>query len=426
LSQFIEEGQGMKKSIGRRTVLGAAGGIALGAPAVRAQAGGGVALVIGNSKYQWEAPLPNVRRDAPDIAKRFQEFGLRTELVQDAGRDAMRAAVEKFAAAARGANFAALYFAGHGAAWGKDTYLVSVDADLGNPDIVKTLVPVNSLYSSMEAANARLMVFDNCRNNPADGWRQREAEQAAFIGDNRQAAPTAPNSLVLYSTAPGRVALDGPAGDNSPFAASLLRQFSSQSVDLGALPAALRRDVLIATSGRQVVFSQSTVQGSFPIAGAPAKGAAAANRSGWASDPSKIIELTRTYAFSNQHDLRLPPGLVSHRAPAGTPHANKAGAFSFDNSTPDGKVPGAIIILSVEEQAAAEVVFITRLGGKGGWRFVRPTLTNDTMTYETRGPQGPRFVFKWTDANSGTVTQFAPERSGRPIPPSTSKFTRLD
>jgi len=46
LSQFIEEGQGMKKSIGRRTVLGAAGGIALGAPAVRAQAGGGVALVI--------------------------------------------------------------------------------------------------------------------------------------------------------------------------------------------------------------------------------------------------------------------------------------------------------------------------------------------------------------------------------------------
>ena len=414
--------------IGRRTLLGAAGGLALSAPAIRAQAqaGAGVALVIGNSKYSWEAPLPNVRRDAPDIAKRFQEFGLRTELVQDASRDAMRKAVEKFATATRGARFAALYYAGHGAAWGKDTYPVSVDADLSSPDVVKTLVPVNSLYAGMEGAGSRLMVFDNCRNNPADGWRQREAEQAAFIGDNRQAAPTAPNSLVLYSTAPGRVALDGPAGDNSPFAASLLRQFSGASVDLGALPAALRRDVLIATSGRQVVFSQSTVPGSFPIAGAPAKGAGA-NRSGWASDPSRIIELGNTYAFSDKHDMKLPLGLVSHRAPPGTPHANKAGAFSFENSVPpDGRrVPGAIVILSVEEQAAAEVIFITQLDGRGGWRFVRPTLSNDTLTYETR-QNGPRFVFKWTSTNGGNLTMYPPDRGGRAIPPATSKFTRLD
>jgi len=33
--------------------------------------------------------VPNVRRYAPDIAKRFQEFGLKTELMQDAGRQAM-------------------------------------------------------------------------------------------------------------------------------------------------------------------------------------------------------------------------------------------------------------------------------------------------------------------------------------------------
>jgi hypothetical protein len=175
------------------------------------------------------------------------------------------------------------------------------------------------------------------------------------------------------------------------------------------------------------VFSQSTVQGSFPISGTPAKGAAA-NRSGWASDPSKIIELTKTYAFSNQHDLKLPLGLVAHRAPPGTPHANKAGAFSFENSVPpDGRrVPGAIVILSVEEQATAEVIFITQLDGKGGWRFVRPTLTNDTLTYETR-QYGPRFVFKWTGPNGGDLTMYPPNRGGgRAIPPVTSKFTRLD
>ena len=31
-----------------------------------------------------------------------------------------------------------------------------------------------------------------------------------------------PNTLMMYSTAPGRIALDGPAGQNSPFAAAVL------------------------------------------------------------------------------------------------------------------------------------------------------------------------------------------------------------
>ena len=79
-----------------------------------AQASNGVALVIGNSKYQWEAALPNVRRDAPDIAKSFQALGLKTELIQDVGRDGLLAALAKFKSAASGANLAAFYFAGHG------------------------------------------------------------------------------------------------------------------------------------------------------------------------------------------------------------------------------------------------------------------------------------------------------------------------
>ena len=62
----------------------------LAAPAiVQAQGQTGVALVIGNSKYKWEASLPNAKRDATDVAKAFQALGLKTELVQDIGRDAM-------------------------------------------------------------------------------------------------------------------------------------------------------------------------------------------------------------------------------------------------------------------------------------------------------------------------------------------------
>src|SRR5471030_3125040 len=90
--------------IGRRGLIAAAGGL-LAAPAIlHAQGQNGVALVVGNSKYRWEASLPNVKRDAPDVAKRFQALGLKTELLQDANHDAMRAVVDKFASASRGAN----------------------------------------------------------------------------------------------------------------------------------------------------------------------------------------------------------------------------------------------------------------------------------------------------------------------------------
>src|SRR5690349_3243316 len=128
------------RGLGRRKLIVAAGGL-MAAPAIgRAQGQNGVALVIGNSKYLWEASLPNVRRDAPDIAKAFQAMGLKTELLQDANGDALRQAIAKFGEASRGARFAAFYFAGHGVTWEKQTYIVPVDADLSNPGTVKSLV----------------------------------------------------------------------------------------------------------------------------------------------------------------------------------------------------------------------------------------------------------------------------------------------
>src|SRR5471032_49347 len=94
----------MGHGIGRRTLLAGAGGLLASPAIVRAQGqAAGVALVIGNSKYKWEASLPNVKRDAPDIAKRFQALGLRTELLQDQSREAMLRAIEKFEDASRGA-----------------------------------------------------------------------------------------------------------------------------------------------------------------------------------------------------------------------------------------------------------------------------------------------------------------------------------
>ena len=166
---------GARRRLGRRGLLVAAAGAAVAPALVRAQAHGGTALVIGNSKYRWEASLPNARRDATDLARRFEELGLKTTRLEDADRQTMIEALEKFAASTRGAELAFLYFAGHGAAWSKDTYVVPVDSDLDQPGTVRSLIPMRTVLAALEPAKNRFMVLDNCRNNPSDGWRQQEA-----------------------------------------------------------------------------------------------------------------------------------------------------------------------------------------------------------------------------------------------------------
>jgi len=390
---------------------------------VRAQgAGNGVALVIGNSKYAWEASLPNVRRDAPDIARCFQSYGLKTELLQDAGREAMFAAVEKFKAAASGANFAVFYFAGHGASWDKDTYLAPVDADLGKPEVVQTLLPVGSVSTAMSRAANRLLIFDNCRNNPADGWRQKAAvNSSSKINDRAQLATAlrtqGRNALVLFSTAPGRIALDGPSGENSPFAAAFLRQFDNSPVDISALATAVRRDLLIATEGQQVAWDQSTYTGPFLVNRSATMPSGKAQST--ASPPSRTMEIPQAYAFARERKLVLPPGLVACRAPESSPHARMIGSFMFTMKVRVGMVgsgwgfePGLLTVLSVTDSTTAQVIYAikdwdsekTGVAQGALWRFVPAAITGNRLEFSNI--VGDRLSFTWRDANSGKVDFF--------------------
>jgi hypothetical protein len=409
----------------RRRVLLAAGGT-LAIPAIHTRAAtSGVALVIGNSKYRWEASLPNVRRDAPDMAKRFQAMGLKTELLQDSGRQAMQQAIERFKSSARGADLAAFYFAGHGAAWGTDTYLVPQDADLANPnDVQKTLISASAVRASIDDARHRLLVFDNCRNNPADGWRQLEAERTAgFVPETqRESEGVPPDTLILYSTAPGRVAMDGPAGENSPFAAALLRQLSAPSVDLQSLEAKLRRDLLMATEGRQILWSQNTYQQPFAVAGG---GGGVPAATGWAN-PNRVIDLPNAYAYARQNGLPLPLGLIAHRPAKTSPHFQKAASFKWDAHNKTGVSAFLLVTLSIEDSGRAELLLATHNDAGSLWRCTTATAAGSRLDFEANYGR-PHFILDWRDANSGSVSAMRTERPGPSANPfSSAKFTRLD
>jgi hypothetical protein len=407
--------------IGRRGVFAGAGSILAAPRIVRAQGqASGVALVIGNSKYQWEAQLPNVRRDAPDAARRFQALGLRTEVLMDADRQAMLAALEKLKAAAQGAPLAAVYFAGHGVTWEKFDYLVPVDADLGNPASIMNLVRTRQFYDAIAAAGHKLLVFDNCRNNPADGWRQTEAERRATVvtpgGD------LGPASLLLTSTAPGQVALDGPPGQNSPFAASLFRQLDMPAVDLQSLPGKIRRDLLVATEGRQMMFSRTMLTAPFTLGRAGAGPAVPA----LAIDPARIVELPKAYAVAAENRIPMPEGLIAIR-PSNGQNGFRVGSYRAMTRNKYGKYPRVVVILSVEKGDRADIISAgTSYNGLLNWKYLSGVFEGNRLKLisATGGPDSADIYIEWKNPTSATWNMHQPLSTNGGM--FSTDFVRLD
>lgn len=404
---------------GRRTLFTAAGGL-LAAPAVvRAQDQNGVALVIGNSKYRWEAQLPNARRDSQDIAKTFQAMGLKTELLQDAGLVAMKEGIEKFAAAARNAPFAAFYFAGHGAQWNRAPYLAPVDADLSEPK-ADLLVATDVVRRASITAQSNLRVYDNCRNNPADGWLQKQADDASLIAGRNLAAFASgnPNSLVLFSTAPGRTALDGPAGQNSPFATALLVELGARTVDLSTLAGKIRRDVAIATRGQQIVVAYDSFSREMTV-----KGAGANRQANAAAGNAGLIELHNAYAFARSRNIPLPSGLVALRSKGSAVLQQMVGSYKYTESS--GTIDIVLTVLAADTEENPQILLAGPYNG-GWWRFVRGKITGDRLEYTPHDtPNAAHRSFKWRDAKSGIITVTYPN-AATARSATTATFERLD
>ena len=94
------------------------------------QGGKRVALVIGNSSYQFSSRLANPGNDAQDISATLRALGFEVVEGRDLDRRGMDDAIRQFARKLDGAGLAILFYSGHGVQVGERNYLIPIDAKI--------------------------------------------------------------------------------------------------------------------------------------------------------------------------------------------------------------------------------------------------------------------------------------------------------
>jgi len=222
-----------------------------------------IALVIGNSAYANVAPLTNARNDAEALAAALRRIGFTKVTLQlNLSRDKLLDALGTFANEAGHADWAVVYYAGHGLEIGGINYLIPVDAKLASDrDVSFQAIELDKALDGAGAAKKiGIVIVDACRENPFVKTMTRSMASTRSIG--RGLAPAEPEgaTLVAYATKQGQVADDGVGMPNGPFVTALVKNLDIVGVEIGLLFRKVRDEVLVMTGRRQEPF----VYGSLP------------------------------------------------------------------------------------------------------------------------------------------------------------------
>jgi len=223
-----------------------------------------VALVIGNSAYQQADRLPNPVNDAHGIDAALKGLGFETvQEGYDLGREAMLKSLKSFGEAAKGADWAVVYYAGHGMEVKGANYLIPIDAKLGDEeDVEEEAVPVSRLLDRLQdVAGIKVFILDACRDNP---FATRMFRRRGIRGGGKGLAEIHADSgtLIAFATSPGDSALDG-EGEHSPYAKALIDHFGDQGSEIRLMFGSVADSVQDATRKEQLPWISSPLGGKF-------------------------------------------------------------------------------------------------------------------------------------------------------------------
>jgi len=236
-----------------------AAAVPLAAAAVAALPGQGlapgrrIALVIGNADYRSVGRLANPVNDSRAVAASLRRLGF-AEVIEryDLGLAAMGETLKDFGDRTAHADWAVVFYAGHGMEMSGAAYLIPIDAKLERDShVTDETVPLARVLEKVESARKlRLVILDACRNNPFVARMVRTGGASRSVG--RGLAQIEPDGgvLVAYSARHGTIADDG-AGANSPFTEALLAHLEEPGLEINFLFRKVRDRVLESTRRRQ-------------------------------------------------------------------------------------------------------------------------------------------------------------------------------
>ena len=228
--------------------------------------------MIGISNYANAGILKNPANDAKATAAALRRLGF-AKVVEgyDLTREQMGKALKEFGDLVEGAEWALVFFAGHGMEMNGVTYLIPADAALKrDTHVTDETISLTQVQAKVDAATKLgLVILDSCRNNPFADRMARSAGSTRALGRGLASVEPEGNVLVAYSAKHGTTALDG-AGANSPFTESLISHIEEPGLEINLLFRKVRDDVRAKTLRRQEPFIYGSLSSELLYFKAPA------------------------------------------------------------------------------------------------------------------------------------------------------------
>jgi tetratricopeptide (TPR) repeat protein len=219
-----------------------------------------LALLIGNSNYQYAGKLDNPINDVRAIKRVLEQLGFTVLKYEDCSQNTMKRAIDKFGKQLKTKDVGLFFYAGHGVQVDGYNYLLPINAKLENEnDAEYDCVRAGRILAKMESAGSitNIVILDACRANPFErAWRRGEKGSGlAFMN-----APS--GSLIAYSTAPGKTALDG-GGKNSPYTRALLQHINKPNITIIQMFQRVRSTVMKQSDKKQIPWESTSLRGDF-------------------------------------------------------------------------------------------------------------------------------------------------------------------
>ncbi len=222
-----------------------------------------VALVIGMSNYRQVPRLANPARDADSMSALFKKAGFNlVDSERDLGIADLRRVIREFSEISRDADISVVYYAGHGIEVDGTNYLVPADAKLlSDFDIEDETVSLDRVLKALDPVRRlKLVILDACRDNPFARTMKRSVASRSIGRGLAKIEPPMSDMLIAFAAKAGAVASDGD-GENSPFAAALVKYIAEPGLDLRLAFGRVRDDVLKSTANRQEPFVYGSLGG---------------------------------------------------------------------------------------------------------------------------------------------------------------------